>query len=162
MHVLYVTQKGARITRQRGRFRVLHKGNLLMDIPAIHISQILIFRWATLTSAALALAIEHKIPVFYLHTTGRIQAFIQPWENRNVPLRLQQYAWATHPERARTLATAFVEGKIHNMRVLLQQVIVHPVLRQKVTYRRAIELQARCLVKTLLEEIPEYVPFRFR
>jgi CRISPR-associated protein Cas1 len=37
--------------------------------------------------------------------------------------------------------------------------ITHPVFEYRVSYRRAIELQARLLAKTLTGEITEYIPF---
>lgn len=40
--------------------------------------------------------------------------------------------------------------------------VVHPVLRYKVSHRRAIEIQARLLAKHLLGELPRYVPFAKR
>jgi CRISPR-associated protein Cas1 len=40
--------------------------------------------------------------------------------------------------------------------------VTHPVLGQKVTHRRAIELQARILAKHLLGELDAYVPFSKR
>jgi CRISP-associated protein Cas1 len=40
--------------------------------------------------------------------------------------------------------------------------VTHPVFDYKVSYRRALELQARILAKTLTGEIGEYVPFTTR
>lgn len=41
----------------------------------------------------------------------------------------------------------------------LQAEIEHPVFRYKVSYRRALELQARLLAAYLLEDVPSYRPF---
>jgi len=40
--------------------------------------------------------------------------------------------------------------------------LTHPLFDYKVSYRRALELQARILAKTLTDEIPEYVPLTTR
>jgi CRISPR-associated protein Cas1 len=40
--------------------------------------------------------------------------------------------------------------------------LTHPLFDYKVSYRRALELQARLLAKTLTGEIPEYVPLTTR
>jgi len=37
--------------------------------------------------------------------------------------------------------------------------IVHPVFRYRVSYRRALELQARLLAGALVHDVPEYRPF---
>ncbi len=44
----------------------------------------------------------------------------------------------------------------------INQVITHPVFDYKVSYRRALELQARLLARVLEGEIPEYTPFLTR
>lgn len=44
----------------------------------------------------------------------------------------------------------------------LNATIVHPVFDYQVSYRRALELQARLLAKSLTGEIKEYVPFTTR
>ncbi len=44
----------------------------------------------------------------------------------------------------------------------LETEILHPVLGQRVTHRRAIELQARLLAKHLIGELPAYVTFSKR
>ena len=44
----------------------------------------------------------------------------------------------------------------------LESEVVHPVLRDRVTHRRAIELQARVLAKFLTGELPAYVSFSKR
>jgi len=44
----------------------------------------------------------------------------------------------------------------------LKDELIHPVLKQRVTHRRAIELQARILAKHLTGELEQYVPFTKR
>ncbi len=44
----------------------------------------------------------------------------------------------------------------------MNALLTHPVFDYKVSYRRALELQARMLAKTLTGEIPEYVPLMTR
>jgi len=44
----------------------------------------------------------------------------------------------------------------------MSSLITHPLFDYKVSYRRALELQARLLAKTLTGEIPEYIPLTTR
>src|SRR5437899_5466607 len=44
----------------------------------------------------------------------------------------------------------------------MSTLITHPLFEYKVSYRRALELQARLLAKALTGEIPEYVPLLTR
>ncbi len=41
----------------------------------------------------------------------------------------------------------------------LDQLVTHPVFNYQVSYRRVFEIQARLLARTLMGEIPRYVPF---
>jgi len=50
--------------------------------------------------------------------------------------------------------------QIHEQR--MSSLITHPLFDYKVSYRRALELQARLLAKALTGEIPEYVPLLTR
>lgn len=40
--------------------------------------------------------------------------------------------------------------------------IRHPVFKYEASYRRCLELQARLLAKTVMQEVPEYPPFKVR
>ena len=44
----------------------------------------------------------------------------------------------------------------------MSSLITHPLFDYKVSYRRALELQARLLAKTLTREIADYVPLMTR
>ena len=44
----------------------------------------------------------------------------------------------------------------------MNTLLTHPIFDYKVSYRRALELQARLLAKTLTGEIPDYVPLTTR
>lgn len=44
----------------------------------------------------------------------------------------------------------------------MNSLLTHPIFDYKVSYRRALELQARMLAKTLTAEIPEYIPLTTR
>ena len=44
----------------------------------------------------------------------------------------------------------------------MSSLITHPLFDYKVSYRRALELQARLLAKTLTGEISEYIPLMTR
>ena len=44
----------------------------------------------------------------------------------------------------------------------LDQEVIHPVYKYRITYRRVFEVQARMLGACLLGEIPEYTPFMTR
>jgi CRISPR-associated protein Cas1 len=61
-----------------------------------------------------------------------------------------------------TLSTAGRRTVLAALEQRLTTEVIHPVFRYRVTYRRAIELQARILASSLLREIPSYRPFTTR
>ena len=44
----------------------------------------------------------------------------------------------------------------------MSSLLTHPLFDYKISYRRALELQARILARVLTGEIPEYVPLLTR
>jgi CRISPR-associated protein Cas1 len=61
---------------------------------------------------------------------------------------------ALHPTARKSVFLAYEKR--------LAETITHPVFGYKVSYRRAIELQARLLSKVLTDEIEQYIPFLTR
>lgn len=60
------------------------------------------------------------------------------------------------------LATAGRKRFFQTYEQRMNSLITHPLFDYKVSYRRALELQARLLAKTLTGEIPEYIPLMTR
>ncbi len=51
---------------------------------------------------------------------------------------------------------------LHQLEARLDTEIQHPVLEEKVTYRRALELEVRLLAKWLMGDVPHFRPFTTR
>lgn len=65
-------------------------------------------------------------------------------------VRRARAVWLTASGR-RTVLSAFEQR--------MATTVIHPTFRYRVTYRRAVELQARLLAAALLGDVPEYRPF---
>ncbi len=67
--------------------------------------------------------------------------------------------------RAGQAVNLSAEGRkkfLHAYEQRMNHLIIHPVFDYKVSYRRALELQARLLARVLDQEIPHYIPFLTR
>jgi len=67
--------------------------------------------------------------------------------------------------RAGQAVNLCAEGRkkfLHAYEQRMNHLIIHPVFDYKVSYRRALELQARLLARVLDQEIPHYIPFLTR
>ena len=73
------------------------------------------------STAAVTACLERGISVSFHQANGRLLGSVGSGLASNVSLRAVQHAWAAEPERALSLARAFVRGKIKNQRVFLRR-----------------------------------------
>lgn len=121
MPPLYVTTQGGKL-RYRGRRLVVEKdGEQIAAIPAVHVSQVLIFGNVSMTTPAIAFLLEQGIDVAFLTMRGRYRGRLVGPTGGNSRLRLRQYRRVTEPAWALEVARAVVQTKLHNMRTLLRR-----------------------------------------
>lgn len=122
MSTIYILEQGASLRKDGQQLRVvLPSGEDLLSLPLEQVEQVLIVGHATLTAPAAQALLERCIPVTYLTTTGRILGRLQPFENKNVPLRWAQFQAAAALERTVAIARAIVKGKVFNQRCFLMR-----------------------------------------
>jgi CRISPR-associated protein Cas1 len=88
-------------------------------VPLIKVTQVVVYGDVTLTSPALAALLEQRTDICFCSYYGRFRGRLAPPLGKNSLIRLEQHQAHHHPERAFTLARAFVRGKLTNMRVML-------------------------------------------
>ena len=120
MSTLYVTQQDAVLRKEDERLKVTHKGERLLDLPMLKVSQVVVMGRVTVTPYTVAALMERNVCLTYLTAHGRYIGRIEPAFSKNSVLRRAQYAAArsirTH---TLTLARGFVAGKLANLRVTL-------------------------------------------
>ncbi|MEO0053939.1 MAG: CRISPR-associated endonuclease Cas1 [candidate division WOR-3 bacterium] len=121
MATLYVTEQGARITRESRRLLVVHQDCTVADIPIIKLDRILIFGYAQITTQALELLLNEGIPTIFLSLQGRLKGTLEPIRSKNVPLRIAQYERARDPTFCLNVAKTIVTGKVRNQIRLVQR-----------------------------------------
>lgn len=119
MSTLYVTQQDSVLRKEDERLKVTLKGDTLLDLPALKVSQVVIFGRVTVTPYTVAALMERNVPLTYLTEHGRYIGRLEPAFSKNSLLRRAQYAAAFDEHRTLTLARGFVAGKLANLRVTL-------------------------------------------
>lgn len=121
MSTLYVTQQDTVVRKTDERLRVTHKAETILDVPMLKVSHVVVFGRVTVTPATLEALLERHVTVCYLTAHGRYLGRIEPALSKNVLLRSAQYRAAFDATCTLALARQMVQGKLTNMRVLLQR-----------------------------------------
>lgn len=91
----------------------------LGSIEIIHLSGLVVVGRVSITTPALYLLLEHRIPVILVGRSGRVRGRVCPFENASVRARLAQ-GWLIHDEQRRvTVARRIVCSKVDAMRSVL-------------------------------------------
>ena len=120
-NVLYVDEDGCAIKKTGERILVAKENEILRDIPLIHLGQIVISGNVNLTTPAMQTLLHEGIPVVFLSGYGRYHGALTPHVSRNSLLRAAQHRVANNPVQCLDLSKAFVQGKLVNMRTMLQR-----------------------------------------
>ncbi len=118
MAVIYITEQGAVLAKRGGRLLVRKGKEVLLDIPAIEVNQVIIFGSVSITPATVPFLLGRSIDVTYLTRQGRYKGRLQPEFSKKVTLRKHQFARAGDPAFCLEVARAIVLGKIANARTL--------------------------------------------
>lgn len=118
---LYVARDGAIVRREGGRLRVFAGRELVHEVAARGLDQVVLMGSVTLTPPALSLLATEGIDAVLLSHHGNYRGRFVSGRSTNVRLRLAQYARLTDEQGILDRAKAIVEGKIRNQRTLVQR-----------------------------------------
>jgi CRISPR-associated protein Cas1 len=121
MATLYVTEQGAKLTRESRRLLVVRGEETLLDVPTIKVERVLIFGYCQITTQALELLLNEGIPAAFLSMEGRLKGTLEPTRSKNIPLRVAQYETCRKPDLCLAVAGRIVGGKIRNQLRLVQR-----------------------------------------
>jgi CRISPR-associated protein Cas1 len=114
MGTLYLTEQGSMVTKTGERLVVRKDGELLCDVPALQVDQIVVFGNAGFTTPAVRYVLENGIDVAYLSSRGNYRGRLQPAWTKDATVRQQQYHRSLDATFCLRLAQAIVAGKIRN------------------------------------------------
>lgn len=118
---LYIQEQGTVLARQGERLVVKKGDDVLLEVPAAKVDQILVFGRCAITTPAMIFCLEEEIPVVLLSSRGRYYGLLDSPVGDRVSLHRQQFARAEDPAFCLATAKSIVRGKLANCRVLLQR-----------------------------------------
>ena len=110
MPTLYLTQQGATVTKTDGRIVVRKDRQVLQDIPAIHVDQIVVFGNTHFTMPAVQFILQQGIDVAYLSSYGKYRGRLQHAFAKDATLRHAQSQKASNPTFCLAFAKQLIFG----------------------------------------------------
>lgn len=121
LRTLYLLEPHCGLDRQANQLVVHTAGQDDIRIPAARLHQIMAFGATSLSSGAIALCLEHGIPVMILSGRGRYFGLVDPLRLDNMQAQRAQFRVLDQPDRALQIARAIVHAKVGNSLVLLRR-----------------------------------------
>lgn len=120
MAPIYVREQGAVVQRRGERLVVTHEKKQLLDLPLIHVDQVVLFGNVQLTSQAAAMLLAAEIDVVYLSQHGKFRGRLMHTGSKFARLRHLQLQKMSEAAVTLAIARQEVAGKLHNQRAMLQ------------------------------------------
>ncbi|MHA1929505.1 MAG: CRISPR-associated endonuclease Cas1 [Candidatus Thorarchaeota archaeon] len=121
MDTIILEDFGIFLGKKSNRFIVKKKGKTIGEFPAQNVERIIISSsGASLSSAALYLAVENRVPVSFTYISGHPFAFLVPTTGHGTVLTRRSQYLEYGSARATELVKGFIIGKMKNQRVLLK------------------------------------------
>lgn len=119
--IISIRSYGVKLGSTGNRFVITGKGVDKQTIPALDISEIILYGKAiNITTSAILLAIKNQIPIFFMNRYGRPYSMISPIvASGTISTKRAQYS-ALNDRRGFELARAFIYGKMKNQERLLR------------------------------------------
>lgn len=118
MATMYVTEQGALVTKKGQRLLVSKGGELLQEMPTVHIDRVVLLGNVHFTTPALVHMLKRGVDVVLLSSHGTLRGRIQPPWAKDAQLRQRQYELCKDQGVRLALAKKFVLGKLLNMAAL--------------------------------------------
>lgn len=120
MHTIILEDFGTFLGKKGDRLVVKKKGKTLGEFPISQVERVIISSsGASLSSSAIYLAVENRVPVTFTYSGGTPFGFITPTQGHGTVLTRRAQYIHSESEKATHLSMKFVEGKITNQKNLL-------------------------------------------
>lgn len=136
---VYVTEPGSRLEREYDRILVSKGGEVLLDVPAIKISEVVLVGPVGVTTPALQLLLERDIGLVLLSSAGEFLGRLSGDRTSNTSRKRAQYNRAEDPGFGLQVAQAVVEGKLWNCRVRCLRIAAHTGNQRATTVARRLK-----------------------
>ena len=147
LRTLYLLQHGQVLGKESERLIIRQEQKIVREIPAIKVDQIMVFGNAQITTQAMQFCLQERIPIYLLSGQGHYYGVIDSFNTEPVLLQREQFLRAEDGVFSLTLATALVQGKIANSRLMLQRLARR--------HTASVLNEAVATLKTSLENLPQ-------
>lgn len=117
---VYVREQGAVVRRRGERLIVTRDKTELLDLPLIHLDQLVVFGNVQLTSQAVAMLLQAEVDVVFLSQFGKFRGRLMHTGSKFAQLRHAQLQKMTREHDNLAIARQVVVGKLYNQQFLLQ------------------------------------------
>ena len=121
LRTLYLQEQGCILAKNDQRFVIKKKNDVLAEIPAIKVDQIIVLGNSSITTSAMKFALTKRIPIILLSKKGCYCGRIERGDSGNVELHQIQFNLLRDHDFCLRVSKKIVKAKIHNQRVLLQR-----------------------------------------
>ncbi len=121
LRTLYLMEHGCVLGKESERLVVRKNGEVLQEVPAIKVDQIMVFGNSQITTQAMAFCLIERIPIVLLSGRGRYYGVIDSLDTDPVLLQRDQFQRSADPDFCLEVARAIVTGKLQNMRLILRR-----------------------------------------
>ena len=124
---LVAQQEGLRIGVRGNSLRVTdYDGKLVREIPLANLESLAVLGNVQVSTQALGVLADHRIPLAYMSSAGRLIAMVDPLDSVSSLVRRQQVRRFDDSSTAIQLSRALISAKITNQRTILMR--NHPAL----------------------------------
>ncbi|GAB4460824.1 MAG: CRISPR-associated endonuclease Cas1 [Anaerolineae bacterium] len=121
MAPVYIREQGAVVRRQGERLVVTRDKERLLDLPLLHVDQVVLFGNVQLTSQAVAMLLQKEVDVVFLSHYGKFRGRLMHTGSKFAQLRHAQLQKLSDEAVNLAVARQVVIGKLHNQRHLLAE-----------------------------------------
>ncbi len=138
MPPVYVREQGAVVRRRGERLVVTRDKKQLLDLPLIHLDQLVLFGNVQLTAPAVAMLLRAEVDVVFFSQYGKFRGRLVHTGSKFARLRHAQLQKLSDEEVTLTIARRVVAGKLRNQRSLLRMRARQTPASAQARVRRAV------------------------
>lgn len=120
MSWIYVTEAGARLGLQEGRYVISREHEVLAEVPSEIVEGVTVIDAVQVSSRAIVDFLQRGIPVTWLSTTGKFFGRLQSTSAQDMSRVKEQFARAEDAAFCLDLARLTVFRKVYNQRAILR------------------------------------------
>lgn len=145
---LYLVDPAAGLATENHHLLVKRGEEILLDLPAVNVDQVMLFGRNPVTTAALVCCLRHDIPVAFLSRLGKFYGRLEPPSGETVHLLAAQFAGHAAGSLDLPLAREIVQGKLGNSALLLSRYARHRQAADTPRVQEAINLMRELARRT--------------